>query len=219
MLYTPQLNDQMIDFKFNNVTISAPSEWNEVSVGHFIQPQFLAGDSVGLLCALTGIERKVLLNATEDIMPKLAKMVEFYTKNPTGYKGELKKTIRLKGKKIKIPQDIELEYLGQKILFATMLGKYNFTYEAIPEAVAIYVAPQLHPEGEFDDAIVEEIIEDIKMLPITQVYPVADFFLDSLRTSLKSGTPSSIPFLQSTKPQTTSTNSSQETDSKSTENS
>jgi len=180
----------MISFKFNNTTVSAPSEWNEVTVGHFIQPEFLARDSVGLLCALTGIERKELLNATEDIMPKLNKMVEFYVKEPQGYKGKLKKTLNFRGKKINIPQDIELEYLGQKILFASALGKYDFSYQAIPEAIAIYIAPQVHPDGEFDDNLVEEIIEEVKMLPITQVYPVADFFLSSIRLYRKSGTQS-----------------------------
>lgn len=178
----------MLDIRFEDKTISVPTEWYEITVGYFIKSEFLSRDSIGLICALTGIERSVLLNSTENIMPQLNKMVEFYAKEPEGYKGKLKKYLKFRGKKISIPQDIELERLGQKILFSAALGKYTFPYQAIPEVIAIYIIPQLTDDGSFDDSLIDEVAEEVKLLPITQVYPIADFFLANLKALRKNGT-------------------------------
>jgi hypothetical protein len=177
----------MIAFKFQNATIEAPDSWDEVTVAHFIKPEFLARDAVGLLSALTGIDRSTLLNATDDITEPLNKIVEFYAKDPQGYKSHETENFKFRGKKIKIPKDIELEKLGQKILFGSAMGKHKFVYEAIPEAVAIYIIPLITSDGSFDDSIIEEVAEEIKLLKIKDVYPVADFFLSSFRALAQSG--------------------------------
>ena len=180
----------MITFKFQNATVEAPDQWSEVTVEHFIRPEFLTRDPVGLLAVLTGIEKGVLMNATEDISQELGRMVSFIAKEPTGYKGKLPDRFKIMDKLVKIPKDIELEKLGQKILFSAALGKYKFAYEAIPEIIAIYLIPQMTSDGSFDDNMIDEVKDAVKKMPITYVYPVADFFLDSLKLSRRNGTPS-----------------------------
>ena len=176
----------MIHFKFQNATVEAPDRWDEVTVEHFIRPEFLTRDPIGLLSVLTGIDKNTLLNATEDITKDLDRMVKFMVDEPAGYKGKLPDLFKIMGKKVKVPQDIELEKLGQKIMAGSAIYKYKFAYEAIPEVIAIYLIPQMN-DGNFDDSMIEEVAEAVKKMPISYVYPVADFFLNSLKASRKSG--------------------------------
>ena len=182
----------MIKFEFRDKTIEAPSQWEEVTVAHFINPHFLARDSIGLLSALSGIDRGVLLNATEDITEVLNKIVSFVALNPNGYTGDVPQEFELMGKKCKVPVDIELERVGQKIMLQDAMGRYKFVYQAIPEAIAIYLIPELtkskeHPNGIFDDAMIPEVVEHVGALRIMDVFPIADFFLDKYRGLVKNG--------------------------------
>jgi len=182
----------MINFTFKSeegdIKVSAPSSWEEVSVEHFINPLFLSGNSMGLLSALSGIDREVLMNSRADITGQLTRMVEFMAKDPKGYKKQKRSdTITLMGKKCKVPKDIELERVGQKIMFQDVMSKHKLLYEGIPEAIAIYIIPELHPEGKFDDAMIPEVVEEIKKLRIVDVFPIADFFLTSYARLIKNG--------------------------------
>lgn len=177
----------MIKFKFQNATVEAPDRWDEVTVQHFIRPEFLTRDPVGLLSVLTGIDKGVLMNSTEDISEELGRMVSFMAKDPMGYKGKLPDKFKILGKRVTIPEDIEMQKLGQKILFQTAMGKYQFVYEAIPEIIAIYIIPQMTEDGKFDESMIDEVKEAILLMPITYVYPVSDFFLNSLKLSRQNG--------------------------------
>ena len=179
----------MIKFKFNNATIEAPTEWHEVSVEMFCHPYFLTRDAMGMLSALTGIEKHVLMNTKEDLEESLLKMIRFIAEQPEGYRTAKPKTIVVSGIKCKIPKDIELERLGQKIMLQAAMGKHQYIYQAIPEAVAIYLIPELN-NGEFDDTMIDDVIEQVKKLRIVDVFPVADFFLNKYRSIIKSGNPS-----------------------------
>jgi len=178
-----------IKFKFLNATIEAPDCWNEVTVEMFCNPYFLTRDAVGMLSALTGIEKYKLMNTKEDLEEPLLKMIAFIAREPEGYKGKVPKTIKINGVKCRIPKDIELERLGQKIMLSSAMGKHTYIYEAIPEAIAIYLVPEING-GDFDDSLIEEVTEQVKKLKIVDVYPVADFFLNKYRNIIKSGMPS-----------------------------
>ena len=201
-----------LKIKFENATLEVPNSWDEVKVGHFIKPEFLTGDVVGLLAVLVGVEKHELMNSTENIEQDLYKMAQFYIDNPVGYRENKMKPFKINGKTITIPKDIELERLGQRILFASVMGKYKFAYEAIPEAVAIYLIPSLTEDGSFDDSMIDQVAEAIKEARIVDVFPVADFFLNSLRSSPKSGNPSSMASQAPTPHSMSITNSQQEQD-------
>lgn len=179
----------MIHFRFINDTIDAPDCWEDVTVEMFCNPYFLTRDAVGMLSVLTGIEKHVLMNTKEDLEEPLMKMIKFIADNPMGYKKALPKTIKVNDIKCKIPKDIELERLGQKIMLQAVMGKHTYVYEGIPEAVAIYIIPELN-KGEFDDSMIEDVTDQIKKLRIVDVYPVADFFLNKYKAIIKNGTAS-----------------------------
>ncbi len=182
----------MIKFTFKHegksLHVDAPDRWSEVTVAHFINPHFLSGDSISLLSALSGIERNTLLNSKEDIAGQLMRMVGFLSIDAEGFniKG-LPKTFRLRGVECLVPKDIELERVGQKIMLQDAMVKHKFIYSAIPEAIAIYLQPSLN-EGVFDDAQLEDLIEEVKLLKIVDVYPIASFFLSKWKLLIKNGT-------------------------------
>lgn len=176
----------MLKFVFDKKTIKVPNHWDEVTVEHFINPFFLSGNSLSLLSVLSGIEKGALINSTEDITPHLYKMVNFVNEEPQGYKKALPEEFELRGQKLTIPKDIEVERVGQKIMLQDAVFKYEYVYQAIPEAIAIYMAPQLN-DGVFDDAMIEPLAEEVKQLRIVDVYPIADFFLSSSKRSTKNG--------------------------------
>lgn len=182
----------MIKFKFNHgeekIEVNAPTEWSEVSVDIFCNPFFLSRDSISLLSALSGIERTTLLNSKEDITPQLLKMTRFINEDPEGFQRKEKpKTFKLRGKDCVVPLDIEMERVGQKILFQDSLVKHKFIYEGIPEAIAIYLIPELTEDGQFDDSMVDEVAEEVRQLKIVDVFPVASFFLSSYKRLQKNG--------------------------------
>ena len=76
--------------------------------------------------------------------------------------------------------------MGQKILFEESLKKHKFVYEGLPEAIAIYLIPELN-DGKFDDAMIPEVAEEIKKLKIVDVFPLASFFLSNLKVLIKNG--------------------------------
>ena len=180
----------MIKFKFENKSVVAPNCWEEVTVGHFINPYFLSGDSVSLLSSLSGIERNKLLNTVEDIEGPLNRMVKFIQEDPEGFKGEFTNEFEFRGKKLKVPLNIEVERMGQKIMLQDAMVKHQSSiYEAIPDAVAIYLQPEIN-DGVFDDSQLEGMKEEILELKIADVFPIASFFLTKFNTIAKSGLPS-----------------------------
>jgi len=212
----------MIKFKFKHeeteFSVNAPDCWEDVTVRHFINPYFLSRDGISLLSVLSGLPRDILLNTKEDIMGPLMRMVEFARVEPDGFKKEPPKEFMLMDTLCKVPQDIELERIGQKILFQDALAKYEFVYNAIPDVIAIYLLPELN-DGKFDDSLLPDIIEAVKDLPIMDVHPLATFFLTSLKAYQQSGMQSLVTSPHLTKSSMNSTKQQPETGSENTESS
>ena len=183
----------MIAFKFKGleggtISVNAPDRWSEVTVEHFCNPYFLSGDSISLLSVLSGIDRNTLLNSKEDITGQLLRMTNFIAMDAKGFNIKDKpKTFKLRGVSCTVPQDIEVERVGQKIMLQDAMIKAKFVYEAIPEAIAIYLQPGIN-NGVFDDQALPELVEEIKQLRIVDVYPIAHFFLTSWKSLMKNGT-------------------------------
>lgn len=176
----------MIKFIFEDKEVRVPSQWDEVTVAHFVNPHFLAGDSLGLLSALSDIPRDTLLNTTEDITKHLYKMVRFVQEEPQGYRKHIPETLRLMGKDCKVPMDIEVQRVGQKIMLQDAVFKNENVYESIPDAIAIYLQPETN-DGKFDDSQLPKVREEVLKLKIVDVFPIADFFLLNSKSIMKSG--------------------------------
>lgn len=176
----------MIKFNFEGNRISVPTEWGEVTVNHFIKKEFLSGNALQLLSVLSGIPALQLANTTKDLTNEFNRAVAFIKADPLGWKRGDAKHIELMGVICTAPVDLELQTFGQKILFGQVLLKSKFHYDSIPEAVAIYLAPQIYPKDWFDR--VEEVSNEVKKLPISAVWNMADFFLTNTLKYRRNGT-------------------------------
>lgn len=176
----------MIRFTYKDKKYELPTSWDEVTVNHFIKPEFLSGNALSLLSAISGMPVKELAYVTEDVAKRFEETVSFMNEDPDGWKGEHKEEIDFMGKRCKIPRDLELETFGQKVMFGQALGKYSFIYAAIPEAIAIYLGPQVFEEWYKPD-LMEKMTEAVRAMPIHEVFPIASFFLRTSSVLRQSG--------------------------------
>jgi hypothetical protein len=176
----------MVKFNFDGTKVGCPDRWEEVSVEHFIRPEFLSGNSIKLLAALSGVPASKLANATQDMMPHFEKVVQFLKEDPKGWMGgELPETFTFLETECTIPRNIEMRSFGQKIMLGQALVANSFLYKSIPDAIAIYLGNQIYPDDWFER--LEELKDAVLVLPINQVYPVAAFFLSHSQASRRSG--------------------------------
>ncbi len=168
----------MITFDFEGQKVKMPTAWNEVTVEHFLKPEFLSGDALQLLSALSDIPMAKLANTTEDLTEKFEQGVKFMKDDPNGWMAGSTKELKILDVNCTIPENIEVERLGQKIMMAQELSKHTYYYSAIPQVIAIYLSPQIYPEDWYSK--IEEVAEKIKQMPITKVYRIADFFLNNI---------------------------------------
>ena len=182
----------MIAFKFeNNTKVSLPTSWREVTVGMFSNPHFLSGNSLELLSSVSNIPVAKLANTTEDLSRHFLKTSKFIIEDRDGWKGtnEVPDMVHLLDTDCKIPKDLNLERFGQSIMLGQAMAGKEFVHESIPDAVAIYLAPQIYGDAWHEK--IDKVVRAIKAMPITSVWPIADFFLDSIKKSTKGGkTPS-----------------------------
>ena len=167
----------MVSFNFEDKTVNLPTSWDEVTVAMFINPLFLSGDSLGLLAALADVPAEKLLNTTEDLTPYFDECLKFIKSDPQGWqRGAMTETLTVLDTVCTIPQNIELERFGQKVMFGQALAnnKDNI-YNALPTAIAIYLAPQIHP-GDWAKRI-PEIEAAVLSMSIDRVYSIGIFFL------------------------------------------
>jgi len=175
----------MISFKFNDRTITLPTEWNEVLVKHFVNPYFLSGSTVKLLASLAEIPAKELANSSADLMEKFKKTTKFMQDDPMGWHSDTPQLFEFKGKTMTVPLDIEMKMFGQKIMLAEAIKRSDHVYAAIPDAVATYFGPEIYPDDWFER--IEELKTEIMLLPIRNVFAIASFFLPNSHLLAKSG--------------------------------
>ena len=177
----------MKNFIFEDQTISIPTAWEEVSVGMFITPEFLSGNVLGLLSVLSGIPMGKLATSTEDLSKHFMHIAKFMSKEPNGWNAtEPPETIEFMGVECKVPKDLEKQMFGQKIMLGQAIKEHKFAYAAIPQAIAIYLMPQVS-ENWWEE--IDKGAEEAKKLPIQAVHQVATFFLSLSKQVQKSGTP------------------------------
>jgi hypothetical protein len=163
-------------FNFDGKKVEAPTKWSEVTVGHFVMPEFLSGNSIKLLAALSGIPASKLAQATEEMSPHFKKTVDFLKREPMGWRGgAVPETLEFMGVTCTVPKNIEMRAFGQKVMLGQAITESKFIYDKIPTAIAIYFGPQVLPEDWFER--MDEIEAEVLKMPIAEVYPIADFFL------------------------------------------
>ena len=147
-----------------------------MTVGIFTHEKFSAGNSLSLLSALSGIPEEMLANTTEDLGKYFTKCSQFIIKDKNGWRGgEVPESLTIMDKVCTIPADLNFQLFGQKILLGQAMKKGSL--QAIPDAIAIYLAPQVFGSNWFEADNIAELREEVLKLPINAVYPIADFFL------------------------------------------
>ena len=181
----------MIKFKFENQTVSLPEKWSEVSVGMFSSEHWRSGDPIKLLATLADIDHNLLYNTEADLTKYFVQVAKMM-KDVNGYKGkpEVPITFKLLDIECKVPKDIEMRSFGQKIMYGMELAKKKYSEEVIPQAIAIYLAPQIYPDDWYER--IDEVAEAVKELKVVDCYTLADFFLSDIAKHKRSIT-SSLP--------------------------
>ena len=170
----------MIKFKFEDQTVSLPEKWSEVTVEIFSNPDFYSGNAIYLLSSFSGVPVEKLMNTTKDLTKYLVQISNLIIKDKEGYRGkpDVPITFKLLDVNCKVPTNIELRSFGQKVMYGQALAKCKYSNEAIPEAIAIYLAPQIFPKDWYER--IDEITDAVRQMKIVDCYSLADFFLLSI---------------------------------------
>ncbi len=177
----------MIKFKFEDQTVSLPEKWSEVTVEIFSNPDFYSGNAIKLLSSFSGISVDKLMNTTKDLTKYLVQISNLVIKDKEGYRGspEVCHFFKLLDVNCKVPRDIELRSFGQKVMYGQALAKCKYSNEAIPEAIAIYLAPQIFPKDWYER--IDEVADAVRQMKIVDCYSLADFFLFSIQQHKSDG--------------------------------
>jgi len=160
-----------------NYDLKSPSVWEEVTVNQFIQLEsnWDGKDLRQLLSILTGLDRDILANSSRKILNQVDSIVSFiFTDPPNFNKLKRKATIKIDGKPIKMPKDLEQETFGAHILMMEILEDTEDIISKIPLVMAIYAQPVI--DGKFIEGRIEAIEQLINNMPIVEVYPHCFFF-------------------------------------------
>lgn len=168
-----------------------PESWEEVTLAQLIkfdQEQKLGDVSLTMqLEILTGIPSIDWFNCTiisldKKLMPYLKWLREPITET-TFQTFRVPKEVTIAGQVYKVPADIDLCTLGQKITFQNQMASYirkdpeenitGFELPFYPIAIAIY----LYPDKPFSDVKALEFAKEVEKLPLATAYPLASFFL------------------------------------------
>ncbi len=178
----------MINFKFEDKTVSLPEKWSEVSVEMFSNPHFYSGNAIKLLASFSGIGVDKLMNTTKDLTKYLVQISNLVVKDKNGYKGtpDVPITFKLLDVDCKVPVNIEMRSFGQKVMYGQALAKCKYSNEVIPEGIAIYLAPQIFPKDWYER--IDEVADEVRKMKVIDCYSLADFFLSNIQKYKPTGT-------------------------------
>lgn len=175
---------QITDNKGKRMKVECPSSWDELTLKNLLDIENCDRAPLTIFSLLTGIEFDILRDSKqEDLEYQIYLAIEFVHDSPKWDELKPPSNIVIDGRVIKIPKDISVLTLGQKIMFdQTLVNATNLT-QVIPQALAIYLQP-LIDGAKYDRDKQEAAQKVILTLPATQMYALVNFFLTS-RSNLK----------------------------------
>jgi hypothetical protein len=163
-----------------------PQGWNTVSTKAVMQIFRLPpeDDFPAVIAAILDLPKERIQNINKnDYNNILAPLLAWAYVMPDAESVEMPEHLIINENVVKIPKNIEYETIGQEYLLRTNMQN-NTLFDLIPLAVAIYAQKQI--DGTFNEQKAYELAKDIELLPFMQTYPVAIFFFQKLRESMKS---------------------------------
>lgn len=174
----------MITLKINEIEYNLPTEWDEITVGQFIELSQYATDlsAARILSIFTGLAYDVLTNLPIEhfnvvVLPELS----FIHKQWSPFDEKRKKKIVIGKYEFDAIRDPARERLGQKLFMQQLVNnaikEKRPHYELVCPVVANYYAPFVHPEKKWDERHVMDFAEVVKKGKLVEIYPEANFFL------------------------------------------
>lgn len=181
----------MIPIIIKGTTYNLPQTWQEVTMQQYAKMCRHKDDlnACRLLSIFTAIDYDVLQAYSMDVFESniLSLMNQFsdaiqFSSIP------VKEVLNINGRNVNVPKDLRSETFGQKILMQAKLNKLIDDncepVEMFAHIAATYLQPGYHGEL-FNDKKVNEVEVHINALPVTDIYPIANFFLTSYIQSSK----------------------------------
>ncbi len=164
------------------IVLVIPESWEEVTVQMFIRLEKEGWDNadiIHILSILSGESLRELDNIKDlTLFDTISDYLGFITVKPPDFEGlAISNKFTIDGKEFDVPQDLELETLGQKILVASLVQ--GNIVKAIPEALAIYFQP-IFDGTDFNRRRIPALVHKINKTPIMEAYPIVSFFFQKL---------------------------------------
>lgn len=161
-----------------------PESWDEVTVNQFLELRDCENaDFITILSKLINAPYdKVFACNPEMIAKKIMPMLNWYFDETFNF-DELKipSKLSVQDKKYPIPRDIRLKSFGQKIHFEEIMRDMKDPVIRMPYVVAIYMYPVV-TKNKFNIESLDEFTKNtIGNCKITEIYPIANFFLTKLK--------------------------------------
>ena len=177
------------------ITATIPETWQEITVAQFVRletDRWDGKDAIQLLGILSGVNVKKLDNLEGKQATKLydvlTEALAFVAGDPPDFEAlSIKNKFNLNGRDLDVPNDLEMERIGQKILLANLMQNDNMTKQ-IPQALAIYFQPIYDKVEKFDRKRIPVIVDHINRTPIIEAYPIVSFFFQKLTNLKRNGT-------------------------------
>ena len=187
----------MKDFTINEIKVSLPGGWGEITVDQFLKLKEVATnpDILTQLSILSNTDKQLWFDS--DIETKyfetILEAIEWAATPPDIESFIMPPVYQLGEKILVIPKDLTLKTLGQKVTFEQMILSKSILVDDKPacdisvicEAVAIYLQP-LYTGAKFDPEKLDEVVSLVRQTLFCDVYGIATFFLTQLFPSAKS---------------------------------
>lgn len=176
----------MVVFKINDKQVPFPTSYEELTLRQFFALRDNSKNIFGVLEALSGIpskewKYKISIEQFEAISP----FISFIQNEPPAFDSYLMPdSIEINGNRYAIPEGLGLKTLIQKIAFEDAIRKNLSDVDLIPTALAIYFHPDID-QCDFDEDRLEVCKELILDCKINEAFPIAGFFFEKYKQSLK----------------------------------
>ena len=169
-----------VAFKLSDGTqLMIPTSWEHVTIHQWMRLKSEDKDFLTMISILTGVDRKHLMKCNSlDLDMKVSPLLE-WMKTPFDTNRKLKH-ITIDGKQHKVPSGLGLTELGQRYFLQEQMKKAmekpGGLDGMLDVALAIYFYSALTGKP-FDADKIADVLPLIHSIPVTEGFPVADFFL------------------------------------------
>ena len=181
----------MVTVKINGQEFSLATQWSEVTAEQYLSMERVGDqlNTVRILSILSGIDYDVLINFDcSQFDEKVLQYMDFIGEVPKWTELPKPDHLTIDGVSYKVPDKIESTTWFQRTMMKTLAADGVANSRSMTELIVpaiTYMMQPLMEEGKVSDKNYPDIMRKIEKLPITDVYPVASFFLSTYLTYSK----------------------------------